>query len=213
MNALIVCGYSTDETRALLRRIAPGFDMTIAADGGAALLQDVGITPTAIVGDMDSLDPRRLEDLAVQGAYVQRHSPRKDVTDLDLCLDYVRGHGVREVAVIGATGGRLDHTLAAIGSVAAATDLIPKLVDPGLRGYVLDTVHRPRLTLSDVGGTVSILAIGGAASVASTGLRWPLDGLELEPLSSHGVSNIVESVPASIEVGEGIVLVTCMRDD
>lgn len=213
MRALIVCGHEVEGTPDLLRRLSPGFDVFIAADRGASILARAGIQPTVIVGDMDSLDAESLAGFVAQGVPIRRHSPNKDATDLELALEFARAEGVEHVTVVGATGGRLDHTLAAVGSIASAIDLSPELADPGVHCWLLDHAYRSELMLTEIGATVSVLALGGPATLRSSGLSWPLDGILLPPLSGRGVSNVIESVPATLRVGDGLVLVMCVEDD
>lgn len=59
-----------------------------------------------------------------------------------------------------------------------------------------------------VGDLVTLLPIGGdARGVTTGGLRWALDRALLRMGRSRGLSNEVASVPASVGLEEGVLLV------
>lgn len=210
--ALIVCAVTSSVTVDLVRREAPEHSVLIGADRGALTMLEAGVQPSLMVGDADSLDSDGLETVREAGVLVELHPVKKDVTDLDLALDAARRAGADEVTVIGATGGRIDHTLATVGSLTRTAELRPRVVDPWGEAWVLTRPHRTEVELPCPGATVSVLALSPIAKVESRGLAWPLEGLELGLLSSRGVSNLVVDA-ASLRVVEGIVLVTVCRDD
>lgn len=208
MNALLVCAAPAPGGPDLVGRLAPSADLVIAVDGGGSVCFEAGVVPDILVGDFDSLPGSLLDDFVSQGVRVVEFPADKDETDLALALDVARREGVDRVTVTAASAGRLDHTLAVVGTLAAAADLRPRLREPELRGWVLSTALAPRITLKGVGATVSILAPGWGATVSVRGVRWPLAKAELAPLSVLGMSNvIVDSAGAVIEVHAGTVLV------
>ena len=83
----------------------PG-DLVIAADGGLATLEGLGITPDVILGDFDSLG--RIPD----GDGVLVHPVEKDDTDTMLACKLGLEKGYRNFEIYGGIGGRLDHTIA-----------------------------------------------------------------------------------------------------
>ena len=86
-----------------------------AADAGLEICAAAGKTPDLILGDFDTVKQE------VLGGYtdrkdveVIRHNPVKDASDLELTADVLYDRGIRQVLVLGALGGRADHTLANI---------------------------------------------------------------------------------------------------
>jgi thiamine pyrophosphokinase len=63
-----------------------------------------------------------------------------------------------------------------------------------------------RRFVADAGPLLSILGVGGPASCASTGLRWPLDGAVLGAGSTRGISNEITASEAQVSVLSGQVL-------
>ena len=212
MNALLVCAAPSPGGAELVGRLAPSADIVIAVDGGGSVCLEAGVVPDILVGDFDSLPGSLLDDFVSQGVRVVEFPADKDETDLGLALDVARREGADRVTVTAASTGRLDHTLAVAGALAAAADLRTQLREPELRGWVLSTALRTTLKLKGMGATVSILAPGWGATVSVRGVRWPLAKAELAPLSDLGMSNvIIDDEGAVIEVHAGTVLVLSPR--
>lgn len=208
MRVLIACAVHTEGIEPLIVEAATGSDLVIGADGGAGLLLAAGITPDLVVGDADSLSEADADALRRLGVDFELHPVDKDDTDLGLAVRAARVRRATQIVVVGATGMRLDHTLAALGTLAAAVDLRPEIIDPGLRGWILGLPGEVRLDLVGEGSIVSVQALSETASVSSVGLRWPLDGLILSALDARGVSNRVQGAQATVTVTQGVALVT-----
>ena len=100
-----------------VKQIAKDCDLLIAADGGAKYLIDIGLTPQVIIGDMDSVDP----DIRKNNGGIEhiRYPEAKDKSDTELATEYALGRGCKQVILLAATGGRLDHTLGNIALLAS----------------------------------------------------------------------------------------------
>jgi thiamine pyrophosphokinase len=57
------------------------------------------------------------------------------------------------------------------------------------------------------GNTISLIPIGGAATVTTVGLQWELDNDTLQSFASRGVSNIATGESVSISVTDGSLAV------
>lgn len=182
-------------------------DVVIAVDGGAVSLDAIGIVPDVVIGDMDSLPADLMIRLADAGVEFVRHPRHKDHTDLDLALQWACESGVAGVTVTGISGGRLDHTLGAVGVLARHSGLCPELLLASGTGYILSARDRESVTLAPVGATVSVLALNGPATLSAVGLEWSVHDLVLEPLSDLGVSNQVIADSALMSVSDGKALV------
>ncbi|MDD8024642.1 MAG: thiamine diphosphokinase [Paracoccaceae bacterium] len=157
--------------------IAP---LLVAADGGGDRALALGLMPAAVIGDMDSLSAAGRARL---GARVHE-IPEQDSTDFGKCLLHV---AAPFYLALGFTGLRLDHTLATLSYVAArATQSVIVLAEE-------DLIFRApsELTLDlPLGARFSLFPFG-AVTGRSSGLRWPIDGLELTPSGRVGTSNEV----------------------
>lgn len=194
----------------------PG-DLVLAADGGYRALYSLGYTPDLLLGDFDSLGDLRLPpDLPVL-----RFPARKDDTDTGLALRHGLDRGFRDFALYGCAGGRVDHLLANLQSMARVSRLgaTIRLAAPEYDAWAL-TGPAPdasapgpaaTLTLPDrPGGTlVSVFCHGDRAEgVTLTGLSYPLDGADLTGDFPLGVSNRrLEGQPATVSVRRGTLLI------
>jgi thiamine pyrophosphokinase len=176
--------------------------MLVAADSGLIAMEDAGLRPDWVIGDMDSLDDiRRLENYSPRR--IIRYSHDKDYTDTELALAFLWEKGCDETWLIGGGGGRTDHLLA-IGALfdrdrspdrwlTAAEDI--RCLREGLS-----------LTLSP-GGRVSVFPLGsGPWRARSRGLQWPLDGVAWRR-GFFGISNTAPEGAFSIRVEAGRFLV------
>ena len=87
--------------------------MFAAADGGLRTFDMLGLRPALLVGDFDTVEPEILARyLNRPDIEVQRHNPVKDDSDLALAIGALSEKGCAEIYVLGALGGRADHSLA-----------------------------------------------------------------------------------------------------
>lgn len=209
MKAVVVAGGEPDDTDINELDTA---DLVIAADAGAAWLHARGRRPDVLVGDLDSVDGSLVATLAATGVQVERHPADKDASDVELAVERAVAEGADRVVIIGALGGaRLDHELANILLLADpiwARELEDLRI---VRAGSVARTARPTQAITieaPAGSLVTLVPLGGDADgVASTGLRYGLNGDRLRFGRSRGLSNVVERVPASVAVGHGTLLV------
>lgn len=182
----------------------PAADLAIAADGGYDLARRLDHPVAILVGDMDSIEATDIPDTVV----VERHSPDKDHTDLELAFELAIREDPARIVVVGGEGGRIDHELAAAGLICS-----PRWEDAGEIDWVSSrgwahVVHHHRIIHADIGATVSLIPMGGPAlGVTTSGLRWELNDDVLEAGTTLGVSNVMTSPVAEIRVTSGCLLV------
>jgi len=183
--------------------------LVVAADSGLETARRFGARIDAVVGDMDSVDPRALAEAEAAGATVLRSPRDKDETDLELAIDWALRHQPPSLVAIGGAGGRLDHLL---GNVAALSSsrLGDTTVDAWMGAAYVGIVNSSRaldLTVAP-GALVTLLAQhGDAIGVRTEGLRWPLDGEDLPAGSCRGVSNEAALAGVHVEVRAGCLAV------
>lgn len=182
-------------------------DMVLCADSGARHARALGAVPHLIIGDMDSVDPCLLEEFSGRGCRVCRFSVEKDEVDTELALNAAIASGPDEIVIYGATGGRLDHTLANVHLLAAAAR-------QGITSSIVDHLHRIMLVTPELpasverrGSTFTLLPLTSKVTgVVTRGAAWELDGAEFELGKPYGVSNVVKDERVRISVGEGMLL-------
>lgn len=193
---------------ALVARRLRADDRLIAADGGARHCEALGVRPAAVVGDMDSIPAALLAAYEAEGVVVERHSPRKDQTDLELAVDWAVEDGATEILLLGAVGGRLDQTLANLLLPTRQNWSVPILVaDEQQVLSVLRGGQRVDLR-GQPGSTVSVIPISERVTgIHYTGLEYPLVDATLERGATQGVSNRMAGDRATIAIADGLLLV------
>ena len=176
-------------------------DFIIAADGGTAYTEALGLRPDLILGDFDSLG------YVPEGA--ERHPVEKDDTDAMLAAKRGLERGCREFLFYASLDGpRLDHTLANLQTLRF-------LADHGATGTLIGL--RQQVTLLRGGtltlparekGDISLFAFGGEAKgVRIKGLKYELEKGTLTPGFPLGVSNSFVGKSAEVSVEDGDILI------
>ncbi len=175
-------------------------DYILAADGGLRHTQALGIQPSAILGDFDSL--------GYTPAGGQVFPVEKDDTDSMLAVKKGLELGYTRFLLYGALDGpRLDHTLANIQTLLF-------LQSRGARGYlvgkdhILTTVSEETLLFpADAAGVLSLFCFGpDARGVTLEGLKYPLQEGTLTSRFPLGVSNHFLGTAASVTVRDGVLV-------
>src|SRR5262245_23623306 len=135
-------------------------DRIFCADGGTAHALALGLTPTVIVGDLDSLAPDLLLQMEAAGGAILRHPANKDQTDLELAFELAVAERPDEILLVAALGGRLDQTLANIFLLTrpeyASTQL--RLIDGPQTMTVLRS-HQTFVLTGQPGDTLSLIPL------------------------------------------------------
>ena len=184
-------------------------DLIIAADGGARRALAWGLDPHLVVGDMDSLPAADRTALEARGCRFVQHPRAKDETDLELALARAAQEGAQEIVILGALGGRLDHTLSNVLLLAlpALEGLSVRIVSGAQEAMLLRAGETVSLE-GQPGDLVSLLPLGGdARGVTTEGLAWGLEGDVLNFGASRGVSNEMTAPVARIELDRGYLWV------
>ena len=186
------------------RGLTPGpGDLVIAADGGFAALEGLGRSPDLVVGDFDSLGHRP------DHPHVVALPVEKDDTDMHSAIRLGWERGYRAFRLYGGTGGRIDHTLANIQSLAWLASQRGRgwLVGPDWTATVLS--DGGALTL-EAGrqGMVSVFCLGDRAEgVDIQGLKYGLSDGVLTADYPLGVSNSFLGRESRVSVRRGKLLV------
>ena len=161
---------------ALSREFAP---RAVAADGGADTALSAGVSLEAVIGDMDSISNDARAKIPVERFH---HIAEQDSTDFEKVL---RSVTAPLVIAVGFSGGRIDHELATMHTLARRYH--ERIIVIAEHDIVF---HCPRsLALSLPEGTRVSLFPMRPATGRSKGLHWPIDGLKFAPAVQSGTSN------------------------
>ncbi len=188
--------------------VLPDDAYVIAADSGLHHATDLTITVDLVIGDMDSVDPAILAEAVDHGARTERHPTNKDHTDLELAIDTALALGARKLLIVGAHTGRLDHLLGAMGLFAATALLVDEITwTDGLTEIFGCVPGHPAIFHGRAGDGLSLVPASlDVSGINTVGLRWGLRDDTLPAGSTRGISNVIESSPASVSVESGTLL-------
>jgi thiamine pyrophosphokinase len=205
--AVIFANGELNHPDAARRQVRPG-DLLIAADGGARLCSQLGLSPDVLIGDFDSLKEAELADLTAKGTQVIQHPMRKDYTDLELALRHAHSLGIEEAIVVAALGARWDQTLANL-LLPASKELAGmsiRLADGPQEVYLLQPGEVNSLQ-GRSRDTVSLIPLGGdALGVTTHGLEYPLQDETLYFGATRGLSNVLLGQQAQVILAHGLLL-------
>ena len=173
---LIGGGDATPEDLQEALTLAP---ICIAADGGAALAVSSGVTLAAVVGDFDSVSS---EILAQIPSDRQHHVKEQDSTDFQKALMRI---DAPLIIGVGFCGARVDHQLAGFHTLLAFAHQPCLLIAEDELIFVAPPVIELPCEVGDVVSLFPMAPVTGR----STGLEWPIDGLQFKPGVQSGTSN------------------------
>lgn len=211
MNEPIVIITGAHPIPAAVAASVPDSAIVLAVDSGLDHARAAGLAPAGLIGDFDSVSDEGLA-WAQEHATIARHPTDKDQTDTELALSFAAAMMPSAITLVGG-GNRLDHTIAALGALAAPDLTDVPSVDAWWDGQHVDVVHGPGSTTLHLvpGSTLSLLALRGPCEkVTINGVRWELAGARLEPVSGLGVSNEVldhDAGTVSIRLHGGVLFV------
>jgi len=194
--------------------IRPG-DLLIAADGGAQHCLALGLAPTVVIGDFDSLSERELKELKTLGAQMIPHPAHKDFTDLELALQHAQKLGIKEVLILGALGARWDQTIAnlLLPISAGLASIQISMLDGPQQVYFLRAGGEAQIR-GRKGDTLSLIPLcGDAQGVVTQGLEYPLHGETLFFGATRGVSNLLTADTARVSLSDGTLLIVLIHQD
>lgn len=230
---LIVLNYTLPKATASLWHRAR---FRICADGGANRLYDElpliishdqpekvrrGHLPDLIKGDMDSVRKDVAQFYMEMGVPIVDLSSDQDTTDLTKCILFlekrIRANGQEEghqILVLGALGGRLDHTLSNLNALYMFPQLNMTMWGDGNLVRLLRTgrnVIHP--DLSREGPTCGLVPLGGRATASSQGLRWDLNQTSMSISGLISTSNEIVAQEVVVDTDQPLLWMTVLRED
>lgn len=173
----------------------------VAADGGADRALRAGLVPDAVIGDLDSISDQARDRIPADRLI---HISEQDSTDFDKAL---RSVGAPLVLALGMLGPRADHMLAGLNVLVGHPDRRCILVSHSDVVFLAP----PRLDLTlPPGARVSLFPMAPVRGT-STGLDWPIDGLEFRPGDRIGTSNRCTDGQVSLTFESPVMLVLLDR--
>ncbi len=203
---VIISASPTANTDFILSQIRKD-DFIICADGGADKLLGTGVVPDMIIGDLDS--SKKYSEF--KDTEIVELNTMKDDTDTLHCAAVAMNKGYKDFLILGATGGRLDHTL---GNLS----VLLFLSKYGAKGAVADEYSHTSLLslgLNEVKGVkgkiVSVMPFAcESATLTYLGLRYAMDRGTVTADFPYTISNeaICDRVSITLHSGTALLIIS-----
>ncbi len=188
------------------------YEVLIAVDGALQVLYCIEEEPDYIVGDFDTISEEILAGYPEEKIF--RHPPEKDQTDTELALETAVKAGCNTIMLLGATGSRMDHSLANVFLLEhwMKQGISVIICDENNRLYVKNESFAIRKA-EQYGDFVSLLPLTERVeNVTLNGFRYPLFRRACLRDTTLGISNEITEETATIEFTDGIFLVIESKD-
>jgi thiamine pyrophosphokinase len=175
-------------------------DLIVCCDGAAEKLVAHGLEPGIIIGDLDSVSP----ELRKRYKKILIRDPDQETNDLTKAVNWCVTSGIREVAILGATGIREDHTL---GNISLLADYSSRIDAVMLTDTGSFRVYDHSVTIdSHPGQQVSLFSLAPSLKVTSSGLKYPLNNLTLQSWW-RGTLNEADGDRFALDFNGGLIIV------
>ena len=184
------------------------YDYIICADGGANHAYNMDIIPNYIIGDLDSINKDIVKHYKTYKVKFEQFPTKKNETDSELCIYLSDKLKTKELHLIGALGGRIDHTIANINLLyyIRQMDIVPKIISEYEEIYIAS--NEEISVQGKKGDTISIIPIKGDANgVTLKNLEYSLENYNMKFSVPLGISNIMLDSKCNIKVNEGNLIV------
>lgn len=178
----------------------------IAADGGALLLDNLGITADVIIGDLDSLSENDLKRFDSQDTEFIKYPVEKNETDGELAINYCIENGFSKIILVFAIGGRIDQELANIFLLDLNSNIEAELLikDTSIE---IGIVNNKKVFKNKINWGISLLPLDEKVNnVSISGCKYNIHSNDLYRNKSRGISNQINSNLAEIKINEGTLL-------
>ncbi len=185
-------------------------DLILAADAGYRNALLLGVKPSLLLGDFDSLGEDHLPD----DVELLRVPAEKDVTDTQLAVQVALERGADRITLVGGLSGRLDHTLSNLA-------LLELLWEKKCRALITDGKNRVRFLKNDSTLILRdpafrylglIAAEEKVSGVTLEGCKYPLTNAKLKRDHQYAVSNEITGNCAFLSVRRGGIWIIESRD-
>ena len=187
MKALILGGGTPLSKDQLIFLLGEGYSCVVAADAGAETARALHLSPSAVIGDFDSIQPNTLAHCRRQKDCEVIHLPRQTDSDVEKCLEFLEGKGCTSCVLCGVTGDRLDHGLASLALLLRWSLKMHLALFAGKS--VIEVVRGGISFKTTPRTTISLFGFSAETYIRSEGLEYPLRDEALNFGEREGLSN------------------------
>jgi len=187
-------------------------EYVICADGGLEKAESLNLIPNIIIGDLDSVNKTVLKKYLDMNVELIKYPAEKNYTDMELAIEYAVEKQFKDIVLIGASGSRLDHTMANIM-------LIERYYKLGINIKIIDNNNYIQIVTSNMviynkkNYYVSIVPITDMiVGITLIGFKYPLNDVNVNRGSTLCISNQITSDKGNIILQSGTALVFISKD-
>ena len=188
----------------------------VAVDRGMDFFRETGLVPDLVDGDFDSISHDGREYLnSLTDTEVVQLVPEKDDTDTQSAMNLAIKKGAKNILILGATGGRLDHFMGNLGLLTLGKENGVNVALADAQNYISLVESGTVLEKAEqFGKYVSFFPVaGGVDGLTLKGFKYPLNGFSLKATDSGlTVSNEIQEDQAEVIYEKGILMMIMSRD-
>jgi thiamine pyrophosphokinase len=181
--------------------IESNFEEIIAVDSGVEHLFKLSLDPTTLIGDLDSISKKSLDEVTKNGVKILAFDSKKDQTDFELALNYLDEAEKSKVYIIGGESGEIDHLISIfllIPSKSFSENIIWLYGDKRI-------IFRQKLELNIKKLTkFSIIPLSDLTNLSIDGAKWNLDNKNIQFGETLTLRNVTNEEQLNIRCDKGI---------
>jgi len=181
--------------------IESNFEEIIAVDSGIEHLLNLSLDPNTLIGDLDSISKKSLDEVKKNGVKILAFNSNKDQTDFELALNYLEEAEKSKVYIIGGESGEIDHLISIfllIPSKSFFENIIWLYGDKRI-------IFRQKLELNIKKLTkFSVIPLTDLTNLSIDGAEWNLDNKDIQFGETLTLRNITNEEQLNIKCDKGV---------
>ena len=181
--------------------IESNFEEIIAVDSGIEHLLNLSLDPNTLIGDLDSISKKSLDEVKKNGVKILAFNSNKDQTDFELALNYLEEAEKSKVYIIGGESGEIDHLISIfllIPSKSFFENIIWLYGDKKI-------IFRQKLELNIKKLTkFSIIPLTDLTNLSIDGAEWNLDNKDIQFGETLTLRNNTNEEQLNIRCDKGV---------
>ena len=181
--------------------IESNFEEIIAVDSGIEHLLNLSLDPNTLIGDLDSISKKSLDEVKKNGVKILAFNSNKDQTDFELALNYLEEAEKSKVYIIGGESGEIDHLISIfllIPSKSFFDNIIWLYGDKRI-------IFRQKIELNIKKLTkFSIIPLSDLTNLSIDGAEWNLDNKDIQFGETLTLRNSTNEEQLNIRCDKGV---------
>ena len=181
--------------------IDSNFEEIIAVDSGIEHLLNLSLNPNTLIGDLDSISKKSLDEVKKNGVKILAFNSNKDQTDFELALNYLEEAEKSKVYIIGGESGEIDHLISIfllIPSKSFFENIIWLYGDKRI-------IFRQKIELNIKKLTkFSIIPLSDLTNLSIDGAEWNLDNKDIQFGETLTLRNSTNEEQLNIRCDKGV---------